>query len=158
MLSTPQLWTVRAISTSIQREQGNSENSRYQDQLDQAGQLCRDGGVGNALIHHSTITEYDHTHASCADAQNVLSITHTLHPRALELSMFATRVWRCIDYLHLYAGRRLFSPMDKRVRPMMEKVRGALFSMLLSQSGDARFPSGMRWLDLFAGTVRLSIS
>jgi 16S rRNA G966 N2-methylase RsmD len=51
------------------------------------------------------------------------------------------------------AGRKLFSPVDKRVRPMMEKVRGALFSMLLSQSGDARFPGGMRWLDLYAGTV-----
>lgn len=37
---------------------------------------------------------------------------------------------------------------------MMDKVRGALFSMLLSGSTEAQFPSGMRWLDLYAGTVR----
>jgi hypothetical protein len=38
---------------------------------------------------------------------------------------------------------------------MMEKVRGALFSMLLCHSARGnRFPEGKRWLDLFAGTVR----
>ena len=38
---------------------------------------------------------------------------------------------------------------------MMEKVRGALFSMLLAQTaGSNTFPKNMRWLDLYAGTVR----
>jgi Conserved hypothetical protein 95 len=53
------------------------------------------------------------------------------------------------------AGKRLWSPQDCRTRPMMEKVRAAVFSMLLAQSaGTNRFGEGMRWLDLFAGTVR----
>ena len=48
-----------------------------------------------------------------------------------------------------------FSPQDQRTRPMMEKVRGALFSMLLSHTaGASYFPAGMRWLDLYSGTVR----
>lgn len=37
----------------------------------------------------------------------------------------------------------------------MEKVRGALFSMLLAGSaGRCTFPEASRWLDLYAGTVR----
>jgi hypothetical protein len=32
----------------------------------------------------------------------VLRVTHRLHPRGLELSMFAMRIWQCIDYLHLH--------------------------------------------------------
>jgi hypothetical protein len=32
-----------------------SESTSVQDQLDKAGERCSDGGVGNALIHHSTI-------------------------------------------------------------------------------------------------------
>jgi hypothetical protein len=31
----------------------------------------------------------------------LLRVTHRLHPSGLELTMFATRIWRCIDYLHL---------------------------------------------------------
>lgn len=53
------------------------------------------------------------------------------------------------------AGKRLFSPAGEQVRPMMEKVRGALFSMLLTGTvGRSTFPKDARWLDLFAGTVR----
>ncbi|CAG9462970.1 unnamed protein product [Pedinophyceae sp. YPF-701] len=51
------------------------------------------------------------------------------------------------------AGKAIYSPQDDRTRPMMEKVRAAVFSMLLSQVGpDGRFPPGVRWLDLYAGT------
>jgi hypothetical protein len=32
----------------------------------------------------------------------VLRVTHRLHPRGLELSMLAMRIWRCNDYLHLH--------------------------------------------------------
>lgn len=40
---------------------------------------------------------------------------------------------------------------------MMEKVRGALFSMLLAHTaGGSTFPGNARWLDLYAGTVRSS--
>ena len=52
------------------------------------------------------------------------------------------------------AGKRLYSPQDERTRPMMEKVRGALFSMLAAQLGGAgALPTGSRWLDVCAGTV-----
>ena len=37
---------------------------------------------------------------------------------------------------------------------MMEKVRAAVFDMLLNLSGNmARLPQGSRWLDLFAGMI-----
>ena len=40
---------------------------------------------------------------------------------------------------------------------MMEKVRGAVFSMVASLSGSQPLlPPGTRWLDLFAGTGELS--
>ena len=54
----------------------------------------------------------------------------------------------------LCTGRRLYSPAGEQVRPMMEKVRGALFSMLLTGTvGRREFPAEARWLDLFSGTV-----
>lgn len=52
------------------------------------------------------------------------------------------------------AGIRLYSPAGLQTRPMMEKVRGALFSMLLAGTpGRCAFPADSRWLDLYAGTV-----
>lgn len=52
------------------------------------------------------------------------------------------------------AGTRLLSSKGENTRPMMEKVRAALFDMLLSRSpaGAGRMPAGSTWLDLFAGT------
>ena len=51
------------------------------------------------------------------------------------------------------AGRRLVSPPGEGTRPMMEKVRGAVFSMVASMAGSQPLlPPGTRWLDLFAGT------
>jgi hypothetical protein len=37
--------------------------------MDESGERCSEGGVGNALIHHSTIAERDHTHASYVDTR-----------------------------------------------------------------------------------------
>jgi exonuclease III len=48
-----------------------SETSRRQDHMDASGERCSDGVVGNALIHHSTIAECDHTHASYVDTRFV---------------------------------------------------------------------------------------
>eukprot|EP00803_Ostreobium_quekettii_P005789 evm.model.scf_236.2 EVM.evm.TU.scf_236.2 scf_236:42268-51322(+) len=51
------------------------------------------------------------------------------------------------------AGARLYSPRGMGVRPMMERVRAAIFDMLLAQCGGApQLPKGSRWLDLYAGT------
>jgi hypothetical protein len=40
----------------------------------------------------------------------VLGYAHTTlcHPRELELSMFALRIWRCIDYLHRHLHLRRY--------------------------------------------------
>jgi len=52
-----------------------------------------------------------------------------------------------------YGGARLLSPNDENVRPMMEKVRGAVFSMIQSVLGTGNYlPDNTRWLDLFSGT------
>jgi 16S rRNA (guanine(966)-N(2))-methyltransferase RsmD len=51
-------------------------------------------------------------------------------------------------------GRKLLTPKDERVRPTADRVKEALFSMLLSRLGDF---SGMRVLDIFAGTGNLGI-
>ena len=51
------------------------------------------------------------------------------------------------------AGKRLVSPPGEGTRPMMEKVRGAIFNMVASMAGSQPLlPPGTRWLDLFAGT------
>jgi hypothetical protein len=47
----------------------NSETSRPQDHMDECGERCSDDVVGNALIHHSTIAECDHTQASYVDTR-----------------------------------------------------------------------------------------
>jgi hypothetical protein len=49
--------------------QVNSEIPSVQDQMDEAGEWCSKGGVGNALIQHSTIAKIDHKHASCVDTR-----------------------------------------------------------------------------------------
>lgn len=54
-------------------------------------------------------------------------------------------------------GGLLLSPKDNDVRPMMGKVRSAIFSMLLARLGMAQLPSTSRWLDLFAGTGSVGI-
>ena len=50
------------------------------------------------------------------------------------------------------AGKALTSGQGMQTRPMMGKVRSALFDMLLAMcSGGPHFPSTTRWLDLYAG-------
>ncbi|CAI5502409.1 unnamed protein product, partial [Closterium sp. Naga37s-1] len=50
-------------------------------------------------------------------------------------------------------GRRLLSPADRNVRPMMEMVRAAVFDMLHALlDAPHRLPTGSRWLDLYSGT------
>ncbi|CAI5472885.1 unnamed protein product [Closterium sp. Yama58-4] len=50
-------------------------------------------------------------------------------------------------------GRRLLSPADRNVRPMMEMVRAAVFDMLHALlDAPHRLPPGSRWLDLYSGT------
>lgn len=51
-------------------------------------------------------------------------------------------------------GRQLFAPKTMRVRPTSDRVKEALFSILLSRLGDL---GGMRVLDVFAGTGNLGI-
>ena len=51
-------------------------------------------------------------------------------------------------------GRQLFAPKSLRVRPTADRVKEALFSILLSRLGEF---TGMRVLDIFAGTGNLGI-
>lgn len=54
-------------------------------------------------------------------------------------------------------GRKLASPADLNVRPMMEVVRGAVFNILQALGGcSAHLPPG-RWLDLYSGTGSVGI-
>ena len=56
------------------------------------------------------------------------------------------------------AGIRILSPQGDQTRPMMEMVRGAVFSMIASLHGcPGGMPEGTRWLDLFAGTGAVGI-
>ena len=51
------------------------------------------------------------------------------------------------------AGRQLRSSQGEQTRPMMEKVRQAIFNLIQSQASSvSSLPAGSRWLDLFAGT------
>ena len=51
-------------------------------------------------------------------------------------------------------GRQLITPKSLRVRPTADRVKEALFSMLLSRLGEF---TGMRVLDIFEGTGNLGI-
>lgn len=51
-------------------------------------------------------------------------------------------------------GRQLLTPKNQRVRPTADRVKEALFSILLSRLGEL---NGMRVLDIFAGTGNLGI-
>lgn len=51
-------------------------------------------------------------------------------------------------------GRQLLAPKSLRVRPTADRVKEALFSILVSRLGEL---SGMRVLDVFAGTGNLGI-
>ncbi|MCM0083653.1 16S rRNA (guanine(966)-N(2))-methyltransferase RsmD [Geomonas sp. Red32] len=51
-------------------------------------------------------------------------------------------------------GRTLHAPKNMRVRPTADRVKEALFSMLMSRLGEF---DGMRVLDIFAGTGNLGI-
>ena len=51
-------------------------------------------------------------------------------------------------------GRQLLAPKSLRVRPTADRVKEALFSMLLSRLGEF---TDMRVLDIFAGTGNLGI-
>jgi 16S rRNA (guanine(966)-N(2))-methyltransferase RsmD len=56
------------------------------------------------------------------------------------------------------AGIRILSPQGDQTRPMMEMVRGAVFSMIASlHNCPGGMPEGTRWLDLFAGTGAVGI-
>lgn len=55
-------------------------------------------------------------------------------------------------------GLKLLSPTDENVRPMMEMVRGAVFSMLQSYAGTSSImPRNTRWLDLYSGTGSIGL-
>jgi hypothetical protein len=50
------------------------------------------------------------------------------------------------------AGKKLVSFRGSQTRPMMEKVRQAIFNMIQNQAGTINsLPKRARWLDLFAG-------
>ncbi|XP_002977141.2 uncharacterized protein LOC9639054 [Selaginella moellendorffii] len=54
-------------------------------------------------------------------------------------------------------GKKLLSPNDSSVRPMMEVVRGAVFNMLQARGGyTGGLPPG-KWLDLYSGTGSVGI-
>ena len=58
------------------------------------------------------------------------------------------------------AGLKLLAPRDAATRPMMARVRGAAFDMLLSLAAGTSpeaLPPRARWLDLFAGTGAVGI-
>jgi 16S rRNA (guanine(966)-N(2))-methyltransferase RsmD len=56
------------------------------------------------------------------------------------------------------AKKLLLSPKDANVRPMMEKVRSAVFNLLSARfGGGALMPEGTRWLDMFGGTGAVGI-
>ncbi len=58
----------------------------------------------------------------------------------------------------LYGGRSLATPRDERVRPTADKVRQAVFNILLHNDFDCGFAlEGARVADLFAGTGAMGI-
>lgn len=60
-----------------------------------------------------------------------------------------------------YKGKKLTLPLDKRIRPTADRTREALFNILSHstefRSDDGPMPSGLKVLDVFAGTGALGV-
>jgi 16S rRNA (guanine966-N2)-methyltransferase len=56
-----------------------------------------------------------------------------------------------------FKGRTLFGPKDDRVRPTSDKVREAMFNIILHADFEGFDLEGARVLDLFAGTGALAV-
>lgn len=55
------------------------------------------------------------------------------------------------------SGKKLLSPADLSMRPMMEVVRGAVFDILQARVNGYTSLSAGRWLDLYSGTGSVGI-
>ena len=79
----------------------------------------------------------------------------TVTPNALRRAAAERRTHRRLRIIGgSSAGRRLLSGAGETTRPMMDKVRAAVFDALTAggPAGPGRLPSGSTWLDLYAGT------
>ena len=96
---------------------------------------------GHACWQGTMDGECQQIHASCASRERMKG--HLRH--AFGHKHTQGRPWN--------AGKVLASGKGQQTRPMMGKVRSALFDMLLSLSSPngAQFPAATRWLDLYAG-------
>ncbi|OEL22062.1 hypothetical protein BAE44_0016920 [Dichanthelium oligosanthes] len=70
-------------------------------------------------------------------------------------------VLKCVCFFQVLGGkvrrRKLLSPKDRNVRPMMEVVRGAAFDIVQSAGGSPASLRPGRWLDLYSGTGSVGI-
>jgi 16S rRNA (guanine(966)-N(2))-methyltransferase RsmD len=97
-----------------------------------------------------------HVLASLKAAQAKASVAaETVTPNALRRAAAERRTHRRLRIIGgASAGRRLLSGAGETTRPMMDKVRAALFDALSAggPAGPGRLPPTSTWLDLFAGT------
>jgi len=79
----------------------------------------------------------------------------TTTPNALRRAAAERRIHRRLRIIGgSSSGRRLLSGAGETTRPMMDKVRAAVFDALSAggAAGPGRLPPGCTWLDLYAGT------
>ncbi|GJM96533.1 hypothetical protein PR202_ga13376 [Eleusine coracana subsp. coracana] len=88
--------------------------------------------------------------------------THKMLQNELFIHYFCNRgVLKYLCFSQVLGGkvrrRKLLSPKDRNVRPMMEVVRGAAFDILQSAGGSPASLRPGRWLDLYSGTGSVGI-
>nr|CAB3493317.1 unnamed protein product [Digitaria exilis] len=88
-------------------------------------------------------------------AEAVVALVKAVEPRETH------KLLQYVCFFQVLGGkvrrRKLLSPKDRNVRPMMEVVRGAAFDILQSAGGS---PASLRpglWLDLYSGTGSVGI-
>lgn len=81
------------------------------------------------------------------------------NPRALAKAAARKKTHRRLRIISGdFGGKRLLSPQGDVVRPMMEMVKAAVFSMIQSRLGGSPImPENSKWLDMFAGTGSIGL-
>ena len=141
--------TAPAVQTSRKR--------RTPGRADAEEGVDEDGGARAPVNPKSALASIPaHVLASLKAAQaRAAASAATITPNALRRASAERRTHRRLRIIGgAAAGRRLLSGAGETTRPMMDKVRAALFDALAAggPAGPGRLPPASTWLDLFAGT------
>lgn len=146
-------WSLESLEDILRSAEGGRSSSTggaaagVSDNEDEEGRSLHQMAAFSGLPRHMV----DALEAASKEAREANA---ALRPAARKKAAMRRKTHRRLSIIAgTAAGRPLLSPQGDQTRPMMEKVRGAVFSMIQSELGGVSgLPEESRWLDLFAGT------